>query len=167
MTTAIETAGAVVVTGIGATVFLDLCTILRARVFSEMPPDWGMVGRWVGHLPRGQLTHENIRASQPIALERPLGWAFHYVVGIALAFGLFLVAGAEWFAAPRILPALGYGLITVVLPWITTHPGLGMGIAASRLPKPWAARLRSLISHGLFGLGLFCAALIWQAIWSV
>jgi hypothetical protein len=39
------------------------------------------------------------------------------------------------------------------------QPGMGMGIAASRTPRPNAARLRSLITHMSFGVGLYVAAL--------
>jgi len=33
----------------------------------------------------------------------------------------------------------------------------GTGIAASRTPRPAAARLQSLVTHGVFGLGLYAA----------
>jgi hypothetical protein len=35
------------------------------------------------------------------------------------------------------------------------QPCLGFGIAASKTPKPNIARLRSLIAHFVFGLGLY------------
>ncbi|MDO9126054.1 MAG: DUF2938 family protein, partial [Parvibaculum sp.] len=38
--------------------------------------------------------------------------------------------------------------------------GMGAGIAASKTPKPNAARLRSLVSHTVFGIGLYVAALL-------
>ncbi|MEZ0237260.1 MAG: DUF2938 family protein [Methylophilaceae bacterium] len=34
---------------------------------------------------------------------------------------------------------------------------MGAGIAASRTPRPNAARIQSLITHGVFGLGLYIA----------
>jgi hypothetical protein len=37
------------------------------------------------------------------------------------------------------------------------QPGMGAGIAASRMPRPSAARLQSLITHGIFGVGLYAA----------
>jgi hypothetical protein len=39
------------------------------------------------------------------------------------------------------------------------HPGMGAGIAASRTPKPAVARINSLLTHAIFGLGLYLAAL--------
>jgi hypothetical protein len=37
---------------------------------------------------------------------------------------------------------------------------MGAGIAARRAPRPNAARLQSLITHTIFGLGLYAAGLI-------
>jgi Protein of unknown function (DUF2938) len=36
--------------------------------------------------------------------------------------------------------------------------GMGAGIAASRTPRPAAARLQSIVTHIVFGLGLYAAA---------
>jgi hypothetical protein len=38
------------------------------------------------------------------------------------------------------------------------QPDMGAGIAVSNTPKPNAARIRSLLSHAVFGLGLYVAA---------
>jgi hypothetical protein len=38
------------------------------------------------------------------------------------------------------------------------QPAMGAGIAASRTPRPAAARIHSLVMHAVFGLGLFLAA---------
>jgi hypothetical protein len=39
------------------------------------------------------------------------------------------------------------------------QPSLGLGIAASRTPKPTRARLKSLATHAVFGLGLYVCAM--------
>jgi hypothetical protein len=38
------------------------------------------------------------------------------------------------------------------------QPGMGAGIAARRTPRPGAARLQSLVTHAVFGFGLYAAA---------
>ena len=38
------------------------------------------------------------------------------------------------------------------------EPGMGAGIAASRTPRPAASRLQSLVTHTIFGIGLYAAA---------
>ena len=44
-------------------------------------------------------------------------------------------------------------------PFLLMQPGMGAGIAASRTPRPAAARLHSLVMHAMFGLGLYAAGL--------
>ncbi|WP_410897063.1 MULTISPECIES: DUF2938 family protein [Pseudomonas chlororaphis group] len=36
-----------------------------------------------------------------------------------------------------------------------------MGAAANKMPKPNVARLRSLMAHSVFGLGLYGAGMFW------
>ena len=64
--------------------------------------------------------------------------------------------GTDWLSAPRLLPALIFGVATVVFPFFVMQPASGAGWAASRTPHPWRARLHSLVLHAVFGLGL-CA----------
>ena len=45
-------------------------------------------------------------------------------------------------------------------PFFVLQPGMGAGIAASKTPDPTAARLKSVIGHTVFGLGLYAAAVV-------
>jgi hypothetical protein len=47
----------------------------------------------------------------------------------------------------------------VVFPLFILQPSLGLGVAASKSPKPAQARLKSLVTHTVFGLGLYACAL--------
>jgi hypothetical protein len=49
----------------------------------------------------------------------------------------------------------------VAAPFLLLQPALGAGIAASRTPRPNVARRRSLVTHLVFGLGLYLAAEGW------
>jgi hypothetical protein len=64
-----------------------------------------------------------------------------------------------WLARPTLLPALLYGIGTVVFPFFIMQPALGLGFAASRTPKPTQARLKSLATHTVFGVGLYVCAI--------
>jgi hypothetical protein len=75
------------------------------------------------------------------------------------ALGLVALASADWLARPTVLPALFYGIGTVVFPFFIMQPSFGLGIAASRTPKPTQARLKSLVTHTVFGVGLYVCAL--------
>ncbi len=66
--------------------------------------------------------------------------------------------GVDWARGPTILPPLILSLVALAIPFLIMQPGLGLGIAASKHPHPWAARLRSFTGHLAFGLGLYLAA---------
>lgn len=68
----------------------------------------------------------------------------------------------KWARDPSLLPALMLGVATIVFPFFVLQPALGAGIAASRTPQPNVARARSLVTHLVFGTGLYLSArLIW------
>ena len=149
----------VILIGVGATVFMDLWGLIQ-KAMGVATLNYAMVGRWAGHLLRGQIAHSNIGKAAPIAGESPLGWAIHYAVGIVFAFLLVAIYGTAWLQAPTWLPAVIVGTVTVVMPFFVMQPAMGAGVAASRTPTPWINRLRSLLTHAIFGLGMYLAALL-------
>ncbi|WP_421579404.1 DUF2938 domain-containing protein [Shinella sp. M31] len=150
--------GAVI--GFGATVLMDLWAVLLWMAFGQSRPNWAPVGRWVWHLKSGTVFHDNIAAAEPYGQEQALGWIFHYAVGILYGVILALFAGASWFAAPTFLPAWIVGIVTVGAGWFLLQPGLGIGVAASKLPNANAVRILNLVSHNVFALGLYGTALL-------
>jgi hypothetical protein len=52
------------------------------------------------------------------------------------------------------------GLATVVAPFFVMQPAMGLGIAASKTPNPKVARLRSIVTHAAFGVGLYVSAML-------
>ncbi|WP_294992720.1 DUF2938 domain-containing protein [uncultured Stenotrophomonas sp.] len=147
-----------VLIGVGATAVMDLWALLQRRLFGIPSLDFAMVGRWLGHLRRGRFRHDGIGRSAPVRGERVLGWAAHYVIGVIFAGLLLAWVGVGWARAPTLLPALTFGIVSVAAPFFNLQPGMGAGIAASRTPAPGKARLRSLVAHSVFGLGLYLAA---------
>ncbi|WP_431023545.1 DUF2938 domain-containing protein [Halomonas sp. H5] len=148
--------GAVI--GLGATAVMDLWALLQRRLFGVPSLDYALVGRWLGHFPRGRFRHDAIMAAPPVAGERALGWAAHYAIGMLFAALLIGVWGPEWVADPTLGPALIIGVGTVVVPLFIMQPAFGAGLAASRTPQPNKARFRSLVAHLSFGVGLYLAA---------
>jgi hypothetical protein len=147
----------VIILGAGATLLVDAWALLRRRVFGLALPDYGLVGRWIGHMAHGQFRHAAIAASSPIRAERIIGWSAHYLIGIGFAGILLALMGLEWSRQPTPGPALLFGIGTVAAPFLLMQPGMGAGIAASRTRQPGAARLQSVVTHAVFGLGLFVA----------
>lgn len=152
-----ETAAQIVALGIGATILMDAWALLLRRIYGVTGLDYRLVGRWIGHMAQGRFSHDGIGRTSSIPGEAVLGWIAHYGIGIAFAAGLVVVQGESWLRLPTLLPALITGLVTVALPWLVMQPAFGMGIAASRMPDPTTARLRSLVTHLVFGLGLYAA----------
>ncbi len=148
------------IVGVGATALLDLFTIFQRKMFSIPSPNWCFVGRWISYLPKGRFTHQNISKTPSIKGECLIGWTAHYVIGIVYGIILFLLMGTDWARHPSLFPALIFGLVTIIFPFFFMQPGLGMGIAASKTPNPNQARLRSLLNHCIFGIGLYLCALI-------
>ena len=143
--------------GVGATIVMDAWAIARKRLFGVPLPNYGLVGRWLAHMPHGRFRHGSIAAAQPVQGERLIGWTAHYLIGIAFAALLLGIWGLTWLHKPTIGPALVVGIGTVAAPFLVMQPGMGAGIAGSRTPRPAATRLQSIVTHTIFGLGLYAA----------
>lgn len=150
--------------GIGATAVMDLWGALRQPLFGFARLDYALIGRWVGWMARGRFRHDAIARAEPVRGERVIGWSVHYLIGIGFAALLLAITGAEWLRQPTLAPALLVGIGTTAAPLLIMQPAMGAGIAASRTPRPNAARLQSLISHTLYGLGLYLAGRLHHAL---
>jgi hypothetical protein len=146
-----------VLIGTGATAVMDAWGVARRRLLGAPAPDYGLVGRWLAWMPRGRFRHERIAATPAVKAEKLIGWTAHYAIGVAFAAGLLGTCGLEWAQRPTLAPALLFGIVTVAAPFLLMQPGMGAGIAASRTPRPGAARLQSLVTHAVFGFGLYAA----------
>lgn len=160
MDTGLNNAVYAVLIGTGATAVMDLWALVRKRLLGSPLPNYGLVGRWLAHMPGGRFRHPAIAASRPMPHERLIGWCAHYLIGIAFAAILLGIWGLAWVRQPAIGPALIVGLCTVAAPFFLMQPGMGAGIAARRTPKPGAARVQSLITHAIFGIGLYVAGCV-------
>jgi hypothetical protein len=145
--------------GIGATLVMDLWNLFLKRAFSIPSLNYCLLGRWFRHILGGTLRHVSLAAAAQKPLECPIGWIAHYTIGVVFALTFVVLASPEWLARPTVLPALLYGIGTVVFPFFIMQPSFGLGIAASRTPNPTQARLKSLVTHTVFGLGLYVCAL--------
>lgn len=156
----LEFLGRSIVIGVGATVLLDLWALFLNRAFAIPQPNWAMVGRWFGYLPRGRFMHDPITASAPLPGELVIGWICHYVVGTVFAASLLLIWGLGWAYQPTLLPALIVGLVTVGCGWFILQPGMGFGMAASKRPNANQVRMLNIVGHIVFGLGMYGTALL-------
>lgn len=149
-----------VVLGVAATALLDIWALFLQRAFGIAPPNWAMVGRWVGHLPQGTFVHEDIGRAAPVPNELAIGWVFHYAVGIVFAAALLAIWGLGWARNPTLVPALIVGYVTIGCGWFILQPGMGAGIAAVKRPNAMQIRALNFLGHTVFALGLYGAALL-------
>ena len=149
----------IIAIGLGATLVMDLWNLFLKRTFSIASLNYCMLGRWLRYMPGGTLRHASITAAPRKPLECTVGWIAHYTIGIVFALVFVALASGDWLARPTVLPALLYGIGTVVFPFFIMQPSFGLGIAASRTPNPTQARLKSLVTHTVFGAGLYVWAL--------
>ena len=146
--------------GVGASLLMDAWNLLLKRAVGIPSLSYCLLGRWLRHMPEGTFSHASIAAAPQKRFECTVGWLAHYSIGVAFALVFLELQSGDWLAHPTLLPALLYGIATVVFPLFIMQPSLGLGIAASRTPKPTQARLKSLVTHTVFGVGLYLCALV-------
>ena len=146
--------------GLGATLTFDLWGLFLKQVFKITPSNICLVGRWLGYMPAGTFRHSNIGSTPPKSAECTVGWIAHYLIGITFASAFVAIVGNSWLQHPTPLPAIVFGIATVLAPLFIMQPALGFGFAASKTSHPAQARLRSLLNHTAFGVGLYLFGLL-------
>jgi hypothetical protein len=138
----------------------DLWGLFLKRAFRITPSNICLVGRWIRYLPEGTFKHSNIVSAPKKSGECTVGWIAHYMIGITFAIAFVALVGIDWLQHPRPIPAVVFGVATVLAPFFIMQPAFGFGVAASKTPDPAQARLRSLMNHAAFGVGLYLFGLL-------
>ena len=110
-------------------------------------------------MPEGIIRQTNIASSPRKGGECAVGWIAHYMIGTTFAIAFVTLMGNNWLEHPTLIPAIVFGVVTVLAPFFIMQPSLGFGFAASKTSNPTQARLRSLMNHVAFGAGLYLFAL--------
>jgi Protein of unknown function (DUF2938) len=146
--------------GLGATLTTDLWALFLKRAFKIAVPNYCLVGRWLRYMPEGTFIHSNIASAPQKSAECTVGWIAHYIIGITFAIAFVAFVGNNWLQHPTLIPAIIFGVGTVLMPFFIMQPAFGLGFAASKTSNPTQARLRSLMNHTVFGAGLYLFALL-------
>jgi Protein of unknown function (DUF2938) len=154
--------GGALFVGIGAALIMDLWNLFLQRAFDIASLNFCLVGRWLSHMPLGTFTHARIAAAPTRPAECAIGWTAHFLIGIAFSLVLVIGPSGGWLEHPSLFPALLVGLGTVLIPYFIVQPALGLGMASAKTPHPAQARLKSLMTHTVFGVGLYLSALLWN-----
>lgn len=150
--------------GLGATLLMDISALLVNRAFGIIPANYCLVGRWFCHMRLGVFTHASIANASNQPLECAVGWIAHYVIGAFYGVLFVAIVSADWLIRPTLVPAVLFGVLSIVVPFLIMQPSFGMGIAAAKAPNPTHARLKSLMAHTVFGVGLYISALVWSRV---
>jgi hypothetical protein len=138
---------------------MDLWALFLKHAFGIPSANYCLVGRWLRYMPEGTFMHTSIAAAPQKRCECTVGWIAHYVIGTVYALVLVAFVSGSWLARPTLLPAMLFGIGSVLVPYLIMQPSFGLGIAASKTSQPTQARLRSLMAHTVFGVGLYVCAL--------
>ena len=146
--------------GLGATLTTDLWALFLKHVFKITAPNYCLVGRWLRYMPEGTFKHSNIASAPQKSAECTVGWIAHYMIGVTFAVAFLVLVGNNWLQHPTLVPAILFGVVTVLAPFFIMQPAFGLGFAASKTPNPAQARLRSLMNHASFGISLYLFGLL-------
>ena len=151
-----------IVVGIGATLLVVAWSVVLRMAFDIRSLDYCLLGRWLRHMP-ATMRHENIAHAPARRHECATGWLAHYAIGVSLTIAFVLVSDG-WLARPTLMPALSWGVATVIFPLLVMQPALGFGVASSRTRFPARARVKSLLTHVVFGCGIYAVARLLAAL---
>ncbi|WP_241127557.1 DUF2938 domain-containing protein [Novosphingobium terrae] len=149
-----------VLTGLGGTAVLDLWALALKRLLGVPGVNWALVGRWIATMRQGRFAHISVAALPPAAGEGAIGWIAHYAIGGAYGLPLLGIWGKGWFRHPTVIPPLIVSWVLLVAPYFIMMPGMGWGLAGAKTPRPNVTRLKSVIGHSVFGLGMFATGLM-------
>jgi hypothetical protein len=88
MLDALELPVSAVIIGCGATLVLDVWTLVQRCLLGIALPDYAMVGRWLGHMGNGVFRNSAIAQASPVPGERTIGWGAHYAIGVIFCGGV-------------------------------------------------------------------------------
>src|SRR5689334_18242927 len=116
---------ATVFVGLGATLFMDIWALFLKHAFRIPSANYCLVGRWLCYMPEGKFVHVNIGAAPQKRSECTVGWIAHYVIGTVYALVLVAFVSGSWLARPTLLPAVLFGIVSVVVPYLVMQPSFG------------------------------------------
>ncbi len=148
--------------GVLATCIADALSFITKQIWGIPSPNFVLLGRWLLYMPQRQFTHRNIMQSPTRSFETCIGWFMHYVTGVVFAYVLLMSISLNLFNLNDYAFAILFGIGTVICPFFIMQPSLGFGVAASKTPNKLVARLRSLLTHCYFGMGLALSLYITQ-----
>jgi hypothetical protein len=149
-------------TGVVATLVMDVGASLFRALHVTRGVEIAWVGRWFNLVFHGHPVVGDIRADPTAPLPLPVGLLLHYAIGVTLALAYHAAV-----RNPGAASAIGFGLLTNVLPWLLMFPAMGFGLFGARGPAENLLFRSSLINHLCWGVGLAIAVKCYSRLWPV
>ena len=144
-----------IITGILATAIFDLYQISLSYAYNIPNPKWNLIGRFFYGLTEKKYFRKDLEDENIIKNELVIGYFFHYFIGIIFAF-LYIIINSIFFLEPSLLIAIIIGFTTVLGAWCILMPfAFNVGFFGSKIENRYKALSQNLISHFIFGNGLF------------
>ena len=150
--------GRLVGAGVLSTLTMDLLAtgFRKLGLTAGVPPE--LLARWFGSLLKGRWVHHTIVESPDVPGGMGLMMACHYLIGIGLTvvFWMLLRQTPLKDVTPAVIAAaaVGFGILTNVLPWLVMFPSMGFGLLGRDAPDAMLLLRTSFVNHLAFGLGL-------------
>ena len=143
------------ISGLIATIIFDLFNQSLNYAYNINKPKWFLLGRYFIGFTKGKYFRESIEVDNEENNELLWGYGIHYLIGII--YGLFYVIfNYLFFDYPSLLAAYFFGFITVLGAWCFLMPfAYNLGFFASKSDQQFKILAQNLISHFVFGTGLF------------
>jgi hypothetical protein len=141
-----------------STLSMDLGATLcrKLGLTAGMPPE--LFARWLGNMLQGRVVHHTILEAPDTRVPMGLALATHYLIGITLTFTFWALLSQlpvkPLSTAGLAAAALGFGMLTNVLPWLIMFPAMGFGVLGKDGPADLLLFRSSLVNHAWFGIGL-------------
>ena len=143
------------ISGLIATIIFDLFNQSLNYAYNVNKPKWFLLGRYFIGCTRGKYFRKSLETDNEENNELIWGYGIHYLIGII--YGLFYVIfNFLFFGYPSLLAAYSFGFITVLGAWCFLMPfAYNLGFFASKSDQQFKILAQNLISHFVFGTGLF------------
>ena len=81
----------IIFAGVLCCIAMDLWQRLLFVMYKIPPTNWAPTGRWLLMLMnKGIIFNINLENEKPIKYELPIGWIFHYIVGVGYGFAYWI-----------------------------------------------------------------------------
>ena len=144
-----------IISGLFATIIFDLFNYSLNFAYGTNKPKWNLLGRYFLGYKESNFIRTTLIDDEELDNELLWGYLFHYFIGIVYGI-IYVILNYLLFDYPSIFLAYFFGFFTVLGGWCFLMPfAYNLGFFASKSDERNNILVQNLISHFVFGTGLF------------